>query len=265
LATIERERKLPADSETKREVHQNYASALYNGMIAPLVPFGIRGAIWYQGESNRGRAAQYFELFPAMIADWRRHFGRGDFPFYFVQIAPFAYGGDESHQTALLREAQRLALRIPNTGMACTMDIGEAGDIHPKNKLDVGRRLALWALEQTYGRPLEVWSGPLFKRAEREGDALRVHFDQVGGGLRCQGELTHFELAGADGVWTAAEGRIDGRTILVRASACPEPVAVRYAWGTADMPGLSNAEGLPASSFCSDFCSENWPNLRSGH
>ena len=255
LALAAREAALPADSQEKRSFHHNHSTALFNGMIAPLLPYGIRGAIWYQGESNRGRAAQYHSLFPDMIADWRRHWGRGDFPFYFVQIAPFGYGGDKAHQPALLREAQRLALRVPNTGMAVTMDIGDPADIHPRNKHDVGKRLALWALHGTYGRDVGSWSGPLFRSASREGDALRVRFDHAEGGLVCEGAPTHFEIAGADGTWMPAEARIDGETLLVRADGCPEPVSVRYGWGNADMPGLENAAGLPASSFCSD----PWP------
>ncbi len=255
LAVVRGERELAADSEVKRKVHQNFPTALFNGMIAPLIPFGIRGAIWYQGESNRTRPEQYVELFPAMIADWRNLWGQGDFPFYYVQIAPFHYSGDPEHQAARLREAQRLTLRTPNTGMAVTMDIGNPSDIHPKNKLDVGKRLAFWALARTYERPMDTWSGPLFRQLEIERGELRLHFDQTGGGLQAEGPLSHFEIAGADGNWMAAEARIDDDTVVVSAVGCPDPQAARYGWGADDMPNLKNAEGLPASS----FSTEDWP------
>ncbi len=237
-------------------VHPNYPTALYNGMLAPIQKFGIRGAIWYQGESNLGRNEQYRALFPAMIADWRASFGRPEFPFYFVQIAPYNYGnvGDAAGR---LREAQREALAVPNTGMAVTMDIGNPADIHPKNKLDVGHRLALWARAKTYGdESVRVWSGPLFRGAAVEGAALRLSFDSVGEGLRARGggELTHFTVAGADRVFHPAQATIDGPTLLVSSPEVPEPVAVRFAFGTADEPNLENSAGLPSPSFRSD----NW-------
>jgi sialate O-acetylesterase len=246
---------LPARPRAPRP-HSHAPSALYNGMIAPLVPFAIRGAIWYQGESNLGRNEQYRALFPAMIANWRESFGRPDFPFYFVQIAPYNYGnvGDAAGR---LREAQREALAVPNTGMAVTMDIGNPADIHPKNKLDVGHRLALWARAKTYGdESVRVWSGPLFRSAAREGAALRLSFDSVGEGLRARGggELTHFTVAGADRVFHPAQASIDGATILVSSPEVPEPLAVRFAFGTADEPNLENSAGLPSPSFRSD----NW-------
>lgn len=230
--------------------NQNSPTSLFNAMIAPLVPYAMRGAIWYQGESNRGRGEQYRRLFPTLIEDWRRRWGRGDFPFYFVQIAPFGYGNDTG-QAAEIREAQMMALDLPNTGMACTMDIGNPRDIHPRNKLDVGKRLALWALAKDYGRGDLVYSGPIYRSMEREGDALRLHFDHALGGLASVdgGAIEHLEIAGADGVWHPAVGVLDGATLLVRSEAVEAPVHARYAWGAADRGTLTNGAGLPASSF----------------
>jgi sialate O-acetylesterase len=255
LDVVRAERALSPDSGVERKVHQNFPTALHNGMIAPLVPYGIRGAIWYQGESNRGRAAQYNELFPAMIRDWRAKWGLGDFPFYFVQIAPFHYNGDKDHQPAWLREAQRLALRVPNTGMAVTMDIGNELDIHPKNKHEVGRRLALWALARTYGQPVPVWSGPLYSHFALENGSLRLHFEHAGAGLWAPGRLTHFEVRGEDGVWKPAAAKIEGATVLVSSPEVPAPVAARYGFANAAETRLRNSAGLPASS----FTTETWP------
>lgn len=226
-------------------------SSLWNGMIAPLAPYAIRGAIWYQGESNVGRDAQYRELFPAMIADWRKAFGRGEFPFLFVQIAPFGYGTDTG-QAALLRDAQRRTLDVsPNTGMAVTMDIGDPQNIHPRNKLEVGRRLALWALAKTYGKELE-YSGPLFREVVSEGAALRVKFAHAAG-LRTSDDQPPggFEIAGEDGVWHVARARIDGESVVLEAEGVTAPVMARYAFGAADQPKLQNGAGLPAASFVS--------------
>ena len=235
--------------------HANTPTALYNGMIAPLLPFAIRGAIWYQGESNRGRAPQYRELFPAMIADWREAWGQGDFPFGFVQIAPYGYGNDTG-QAAGLREAQTMTLSSPNTGMAVTMDIGNPGDIHPRNKQDVGHRLGLWALANSYGYTELVFSGPMYAGYEVEGATIRLSFEHVHGGLvAAGGPLSHFTMAGADKVFHPATAEIDGGTIVVRCAEVSAPVAVRYAWGAADEPNLKNAEGLPSPSFRTD----SWP------
>ncbi len=207
-------------------------SGLYNGMIAPLIPYAIRGAIWYQGESNIGGAYQYRTLFPAMIANWRTDWGQGDFPFGFVQIAPFFYGGQDPALCAELREAQLLTLAAsPNTGMAVTMDIGDLKDIHPKNKQDVGKRLALWALAKVYGQKL-VYSGPIYKSMAIEGRKIRLQFDHVGGGLiSSDGKpLVDFTIAGADQKFVPATAEIDGDSIVVHSDQIAEPVAVRYAW-----------------------------------
>lgn len=231
-------------------LHQNVPTALFNGMISPLIPYGIRGAIWYQGESNRNRAAQYRRIFPAMIGDWRRLWGLGDFPFYFVQIAPFAYGGDTG-QAAELREAQTFTMGAPNTGMAVTMDIGNPRDIHPRNKRDVGRRLALWALARDYGVDV-VPSGPLYGGMVVVGSEVRLTF-QYGEGLTAgDGAPSHFTIAGEDKVFHPAVARIEGEQVIVSSDAVPAPVAVRYAWGAADEPNLRNGAGLPAPSFRTD-------------
>lgn len=237
--------------------HANYVTALYNGMIAPIVPFGIRGALWYQGESNRGRAAQYRRVFPGMITDWRDKWGIGDFSFYFVQLAPFHYGGDTG-QLAELREAQMMTLDLPNTGMAVTMDTGNLKDIHPRNKLDVGRRLALWALAKDYGMDL-VHSGPLYRSMVVVGDTARLHFDHAAGLGVGEGGLASFLVAGEDRVFHPGLARIDGETLLVGSDAVARPVAVRYCWGTDDEGTLINGAGLPASSFRTDA----WPPVSS--
>lgn len=230
--------------------HENMTTALYNGMIAPLVPFAIRGAIWYQGESNRGRPAQYRRLFPAMIGDWRARWGRGDFPFYFVQIAPYAYGGDDG-KVAELREAQAMALSVPNTGMAVTMDIGNPRDIHPTNKQDVGLRLALCALAQTYGKDV-AWRGPMYRDMVVEGAAVRLNFDYAQRLTTGDAAPTCFTIAGEDQVFHPATAVIDGAAVVVRSDNVKTPVAVRFAWGEADQPNLENGAGLPAPPFRTD-------------
>ena len=229
-------------------------SGLYNGMIAPLIPYAIRGAIWYQGESNIGGRYQYRTLFPSMIANWRADWGQGEFPFGFVQIAPFFYGGQDPALCAELREAQLLTLKAsPNTGMAVTMDIGELKDIHPKNKQDVGKRLAIWALAKVYGQRL-VYSGPIYKSMTIEGRKIRLQFRHVVGGLvSADGKpLTQFTIAGADQKFVPAVAEIDGKTILVHSDQVAEPVAVRYAWRHDAQPNLANKAGLPASPFRTD-------------
>jgi sialate O-acetylesterase len=238
-----------------RQDTPNQASVLFNGMINPLLPFSIRGAIWYQGESNVQRAVQYQKLFPAMIADWRKHWGQGDFPFYFVQLAPFRYRNLDPRMCAELWEAQRLTLKnVPQTGMAVTTDIGNVEDIHPKNKQDVGLRLAHWALANTYGREGIVYSGPLYESMEVDGNKVRLKFTHVGSGLvSSDGEpLSHFTIAGADGEFVPAEAEIDGATVLVSSEAVAEPVAVRFAWRDDAEPNFGNQEGLPASPFRTD-------------
>lgn len=232
----------------------NQASVLYNGMVHPIIPFSIRGVTWYQGESNVSRAVQYQKLFPAMIADWRQHWGQGDFPFYFVQLAPYRYRNLDPRMCAELWEAQRLTLQVPNTGMAVTMDIGNIEDIHPKNKQDVGRRLALWALAKDYGQEDLVYSGPLYDAMEVEENQIRLRFTHVGSGLASMdgGPLSHFTIAGSDGQFVPAEAVIDGETVVVSSEAISQPVAVRFAWRDDAEPNFANQEGLPASPFRTD-------------
>ncbi len=230
--------------------HPSTPSGLYNGMIHPLVPYALRGAIWYQGESNAGRAKQYQALFPAMIEGWRAKFAQGDFPFYWVQLANFQSPTDTSW--AFLREAQTMTLALPATGQAVIIDIGDVKDIHPRNKKDVGRRLARLALARDYGFGI-VDSGPVFEKAEREGSAFRVSFTAVHGGLRAPlNTLGGFELAGEDREFHAADAVIRNGAVVVTCAAVPEPVAVRYAWRNAPLAGLFNLEGLPAVPFRTD-------------
>ena len=231
----------------------NQATNLYDGMLHPIIPFGIRGAIWYQGESNSGRAKQYKKLFPAMITDWRKNWNQGDFPFLFVQLAPYRYGNSDPRCLAETWEAQSSTLSLANTGMAVTTDIGNIKDIHPRNKQDVGLRLGLWALAKTYGRSL-VYSGPLYDSMAVEGDKIRVKFDHVGGGLKSADDqpLSHFTIAGEDQEFKPAEATIDGDTIVVKSDEVSSPVAVRFAWSDTAEPNFCNKEGLPASPFRTD-------------
>lgn len=227
----------------------NTPSVLYNGMIAPIVPYGIRGAIWYQGESNVGRARQYNQLFPLMINDWRKSWGAGDFPFYFVQIAPFPYGGD-GLKSAALRDSQRRSLQVKNTGMIVTMDIGDTTDIHPIDKASVGERLSRWALSKDYGKKGIVFSGPLYKKVKVKKDKAIISFYHTNGGLTTAGDkLKGFEIAGDDGHFVTAHSVIKGNKVIVWSEEVKQPVTVRYAWTDTAQPFLFNKAGLPASTF----------------
>lgn len=238
----------------------NYPTALYNAMIHPLIPYAIRGAIWYQGEANVDRAYQYRTLFPAMIQDWWSKWNQGDFPFLFVQLANYGERLSDpiqEHPWADLREAQLRTLYMPNTGMAVTIDIGEAGDIHPRNKQDVGLRLALPALANVYGQDV-VYSGPIYNEMEIDGGSVRLYFDHIGGGLVTRGgALQGFAIAGADHVFVHARARIEEDYIVVSSPNVAEPIAVRYAWAFNPRANLYNAEGLPASPFRTD----DWPGV----
>jgi sialate O-acetylesterase len=228
-----------------------HATALYNGMIHPVQPYALRGAIWYQGESNATEGMLYAERMKALIAGWRQVWGEGDFPFYFVQIAPYTYGFN-AEVIGEFWEAQTAAQAIPNSGMAVITDIGDLKDIHPRNKQEVGRRLALWALAKTYGQADLVYSGPTFKAMTIEDDKLRLSFDHVGGGLASRDgkPLNWFEVIDADeGGFVRAEARIEGSTIVLSAPGVKHPVAMRFAWSMLAEPNLMNAEGLPASAF----------------
>jgi sialate O-acetylesterase len=226
---------------------------LYNGMIAPLQPAALRGFLWYQGESNTENASEYAELFSAMIRSWRDGFGQGDLPFYFVQLANFGEGaGATGRDWALLREAQQQTLELPGTGMVVTADIGNADNIHPRNKQEVGRRLALIAKTRLYGVAPEV-TGPVFFSATREGAALRVRFVHGGAELESRGGPPQsLEVAGADRVFHPATGRVDVDTLVVSSADVAEPVAVRYAWINAPSLNLYGDDGLPVVPFRSD-------------
>jgi sialate O-acetylesterase len=237
---------------------------LYNAMIAPLVPYAIQGAIWYQGESNAGRAYQYRKSFPLMISDWRKKWGGENFPFYFVQLASFDSekgNSEKGSRWAELREAQTMTLRTsPNTGMAVTVDIGNPTDIHPRNKQDVGKRLALNALKNTYGQDV-VASGPVFESMQTSGNKVTISFQNAQGGMHAVGKygyLTGFEVAGQDQKFYWAKAEIQGNNVIVYSEKVPNPVAVRYGWADDNVEAnLFNSSNLPAVPFRTD----NWKGL----
>lgn len=221
---------------------------IYDGMIAPVKPYAIRGAIWYQGESNVANGLAYAGKMKALIEGWRKDWGY-DFPFYFVEIAPWAGYGNRALPP--LWEAQVASLKIPGTGMVVTTDlVDNPKDIHPKDKVDVGNRLALWALAKTYGKDV-VYSGPLYKSMKVEGNKVRLSFAHVDGGLNSRDgkPLSEFEIAGADGKFVPAEATIDGDTVVVQAAEVAEPAQVRFGWRNLANPNLTNKAGLPASPF----------------
>ncbi len=228
-------------------------NVLFNGMMAPLQPYALRGFLWYQGESNWAQPGEYADLFPAMIRAWRAGFGLGDAPFYFVQLAAYSQGDDPTHRGwAYLREAQTRALALPAVAMVTAIDIGDPKDIHPRNKQEVARRLALIAKAQVYGIPGD-YAGPAFESLAREGHALRVRFSHASAGLISYDKpVQSLELAGADRVFHPATARIERGTLLVTSPAVKEPVAVRYAWSNAPVANLYNGAGLPALPFRSD-------------
>ncbi|MBC8011632.1 MAG: sialate O-acetylesterase [Burkholderiales bacterium] len=233
-----------------------HPACLYNGMIHPLLPYALRGAIWYQGESNVQRTGEYRALFSAMITQWRAAFAQGDFPLYWVQLAAYNDGRPLGTDWAFLREAQTQTLALPQTGQAVIIDGTEHKTIHPTQKAVVGERLARLALARTYGLKGVVDSGPRFERAVFTGATARVEFAPSpveAGDLEAEGGvLAGFELAGADRIFQPAEARIEGRTVVVTASVVPKPIAVRYAWRNAPAATLRNAAGLPAAPFRSD-------------
>ena len=253
------------DTVTKAINPNSEPSLLFNGMIHPLLNLRVSGVIWYQGESNADRAHQYSELFSLMIKDWRKQWGTPDIPFIFVQLANFRKPPEEPGESAWaeLREAQSMALALPKTGMAVAIDIGEADDIHPKNKLEVGKRLALAALKIAYGKDI-VYSGPVFKEMRTDGSHAILRFDHIGSGLAAKdryGYLKGFSMAGPDRIFYWAKAFIRDNEVIVYSEKVNEPVSVRYGW--ADNPddvNLYNIEGLPAPPFRTD----NWPGITWG-
>ena len=225
--------------------------ALYNGMVHGLAPFGIKGAIWYQGEANRLDGALYEQKMHALIKGWRTVWGQGDFPFYYVQLAPFIYRGAEPTMLAHLWEAQTKVLKFKNTGMAVTTDIATVKNIHPPNKQDVGKRLALWALAKDYGKNELVYSGPIFKSAKIDGNGIWLEFNHTGEGLKSSDgkPLTWFTIAGTDGKFVSAKAEIHGNKVHVSSDNVANPTDVRFAWDQTAEPNFVNSAGLPASPF----------------
>jgi sialate O-acetylesterase len=240
------------------------ASNIFNAMVNPLIPYAIKGVIWYQGESNAGRAEQYRTLFPAMIADWRKHWGQGDFPFLFVQLANFQPRQPNPTDSAWaeLREAQLMTLtKSPQTAMAVTIDIGEEKDIHPKNKQDVGKRLALAAENVAYHHDDVEFSGPIYHAMQVEGRSIRIRFDHARGLKTSDGAPpSGFAIAGADLKFAWADARIDGDSVIVSAKSIDQPIAVRYAWADTPDVNLYNSDDLPASPFRTD----DWKMVTAG-
>lgn len=224
-------------------------SALYNGMINPLAPYTLRGVLWYQGENNSGRSREYHKLFPTLITTWRARFEQPELPFFWVQLANFKQLKDETGLTwAYLREAQTSTLSLPHTGQAITIDIGNPDDIHPTNKQEVGRRLALIAKAKLFGQGVE-FSGPVLEKAERAGTSIKLTFSHAAGGLDLRGEPLAFQVAGADKKFIPAKARLEGEALVVEAPEVVAPKFVRYAWVNSPEACLFNRDGLPAPPF----------------
>jgi sialate O-acetylesterase len=240
--------------------YYNRPSVLYNARIAPIIPYGIKGVIWYQGENNAGRGYQYRSLFPLLIEDWRVRWGVGYFPFLYVQLANYMEKKTEPSESdwAELREAQLMTLKYPNTGMAVTIDIGDPADIHPRNKKDVGKRLFLQARKVAYGEDI-VASGPLYDSFSVEGNRIRINFVPASGGLRSADgkELKGFSVAGSDSLFCWADAVIEGNSVIVSSPQVTAPLAVRYSWENNPDGNLTNSDGLPASPFRTD----NWKRV----
>jgi len=234
------------------KLNSNSPTVLFNAMINPLIPYTIKGVIWYQGESNVGRAEQYKRLFPIMIEDWRDKWG-DELPFYFVQLAPYLYdAADQKEQSQKLRDAQRYGLKLPKTGMVSTLDIGLLTTVHPPYKKEVGDRLARFALANEYGKKL-VSSGPIFEKATASGNELLLEFASIGSGLLASDKgLSNFEIAGSDKVYKPAQAKIVNNKVVVSNSSIANPVYVRYAWSDGSSATLFNKEGLPAGTFNSE-------------
>ena len=243
----------------------SWPTSLFYGMLEPVIPFAIKGALWYQGESNASRAYQYREIFPLMIEDWRAQWGQGDFPFLWVQLANFRQPKAEPVDSdwAELREAQTMTLSLPNTAQAVIIDKGEADDIHPRDKWTVAERLAKGAKKIAYGMDV-VYSGPTYKSMEIQGDQIRISFDNIGSGLVVNdkyGYVKGFAVAGEDQKFHWVTGKQDGNQIVLETEGIKNPVAVRYGW--ADNPddvNVYNKEGLPANPFRTD----DWEGITYG-
>jgi sialate O-acetylesterase len=225
----------------------------YNSMIVPLIPYEIAGAIWYQGESNRYKPQTYAQLMRTLIESWRKDFEK-DFPFYFVQIAPYTYNPKD--KAYLVREQQAKTLEVPNTGMVVVADlVDNIKDIHPRNKLDVGKRLANWALAEMYGKNVGIYKSPMYESMQVEKNKIRIRLKNVDNGLKQTGKgLPHFQVAGEDRKFVEANAEIKGKDILVYHKAVKNPVAVRYSFDNTSMPTIFNKEGLPLAPFRTD----NW-------
>jgi sialate O-acetylesterase len=239
------------DFQTKKRpvtVGAGTPSVLYNGMVNPVIPYQIKGAIWYQGEANVGREEQYTQIFPAMIENWREAWGIKDFPFYFVQIAPYVYAGVDSTESAFLREAQESALKLPKTGMVITLDIATVNNIHPPFKQEVGDRLALLALNNDYGKTIP-YMGPVYKSMSLSGNIITLKFENTEGGLVAKDKLKEFEIAGEDGIFKMADAKIVNDEVLVSSAAVKNPVSVRYCWHNGSQSTLFNKAGLAAWQF----------------
>jgi len=264
---IAKAKEIMEDKETFKPVKiRQYPTVIFNGMVAPVHPYTIKGAIWYQGEANRRHMCDsYQEYFETLIESWREEWRQGDFPFYWAQLA--AYDDKEfADEWVSICDQQRRALVLPNTGMAVLIDIGDAKDIHPRNKIDVGKRLALWALARDYGIEVPAYSGPLYKDHRITGEKVLVSFEHAGSGLmtgrkeldgpvrETAEDLMGFEIKGADGEWLAAQARIASReSVEVFSPEIEKPVAVRYAWKAYPSEAkLYNKEGLPASLFTTE-------------
>lgn len=251
----------PAPKMRTLEGHQARPASIYNAMISPLIPYGMRGVLWAGGKANRGRGLEYRVLMPAMIQDWRKSWGLGDFPFYLCQMANWIPPSPNEHWEEL-RESMLKTTNLKNTGMVVTIDIGDPHNVHPKNKQEVSRRLALQAKANVYGINV-VCNGPIYTSMTVEGSAIRLHFKSIGGGLAARGggPLKGFVIAGADRKFVPAEATVDGETILVRSASVASPVAVRYAWEMNPDCNLVNKADLPASPFRTDA----WPFWQGVH
>ena len=246
------------DKDGKQDVNVSSSSPLsiYNAMVHPIIPYAIKGALWYQGESNNGEGMLYFEKKKALINGWRTLWKQGDFPFLFVQLAPYRYNNPE--RLPGIWEAQAATLSIPNTGMAVTTDVSTVGNIHPPDKQTVAHRLALWALAKTYNKPVASYASPLFDTLKIEGDKARLTFKNATGGLKSLNgqSLTWFTIAGENKKFVEAKAEISGNSVVVSAEGVTNPTAVRFGWHELAEPNLANAAGLPASPFRTDKWSD---------